>query len=349
VTATVAALPLISDTTRDAILASPRTTAAHARFMADIPAMSALEVGGTAPVPTLPRRFTIAAWNLERCLFPEAAAAHLAPVSPAIVLLSEMDSGMARTGQRNTTADMAAALGMAHAFGVEFYEMALGGPIEQARASDTFNSAGWHGNAILSCVPFARLHLIRLPEEGFWFDAARGGGNSHEPRIGTRIAVAAVIPSEAGPICAVSTHLESNADAAYRHRQMAALLDEIDAFAPDLPVVIGGDLNTGNRMPDHDYRAETLFALAEARGYDWSASAPGVTVCSSLLNPRPPRAMRLDWVATRGLTGTPHPLIPPLDPDGTPLSDHLAIVADMVLPGQALRNAVPGAGQGAPP
>jgi endonuclease/exonuclease/phosphatase family metal-dependent hydrolase len=332
VTPVLPALPRISDATRARILASPRTTALHAGFMAEIPAMAALEQGGDAPLQALPRSFTAAAWNLERCLFPEEAAAHLAPRAPALVLLSEMDSGMARTGQANTPARMAEALGMQYAFGVEFYEMALGGPIEQARATDDFNVAGWHGNAILSSAPFKRLTLIRLPEEGFWFDETLGGGNPHEPRIGTRMAIAAEIETEAGPICAVSTHLESNADAAYRHMQMVQLLDAIDAFAPDMPVLIGGDLNTGNHMPpDFDYRGETLFALAEARGYDWTASAPGVTLCTSLLNPRPPRPMRLDWFAMRGMSGIPHPLVPPVAPDGTPLSDHLMICADFTI------------------
>lgn len=328
----VAALPRIPDALRDTILSSPRTAAAHATFMAGIPAMRALESGGLASARTLPRSFTAAAWNLERGLFPEASAAHLAAQSPAIVLLSEMDSGMARTAQRNTSADIAAALGMAYAYGVEFFEMALGGPIERSFCTDSVNAAGWHGNAILSCVPFQALHLIRLPEQGFWFDAGRGGGNPHEPRIGTRMAIAAILPTEAGPICAVSTHLESNADAGYRAVQMQVLLDEVDRFAPDMPVLIGGDLNTGNHMPPgFDWRDEGLFDLARARGYAWSATPEGITLQSSLLNPRPPRPMRLDWFATRGLTGTPRGLAPALAPDHTPLSDHLPIFADIAL------------------
>lgn len=44
---------------------------------------------------------------MERCLFPEASVAHLT-LSPALVLLSEMDNDMARLQQRNTTDDMAA-------------------------------------------------------------------------------------------------------------------------------------------------------------------------------------------------------------------------------------------------
>src|SRR5690606_41952108 len=42
----------------------------------------------------LPFPFTVAAWNLERCLFPLESAEHLGATGAEIVLLSEMDDGM---------------------------------------------------------------------------------------------------------------------------------------------------------------------------------------------------------------------------------------------------------------
>lgn len=325
-TRTVAALPPVTDAQKARISSSPRTTAAHSALMDEMPAMHLLEVGGKPRAP-LQREFTAAAWNLERCLFPQASAGFLAARAPTLVLLSEMDLGMARTAQRNTTAEIADALGMTYAYGLEFFEMGLGGETEARFCTDDFNALGFHGNAILSSAPFQDLRLIRLPDEGYWFDAG-GGGSADQPRIGTRMAVAAILTTDTGPICAVSTHLESNAGAAYRHKQMQVLLDAIDDFAPGLPVVLGGDLNTGNHMPpDFDWRRETLFGLAEARGYTWDASAAGDTTQPSLITPHPTRSMRLDWIALRQASGRPQPLAPSEDAEGRPLSDHLAVFA----------------------
>ena len=55
---------------REAAMAAPPTIAAHRRLAASIEALNAIEVR-KAPVPAAPSEtFAIAAWNLERCLFP---------------------------------------------------------------------------------------------------------------------------------------------------------------------------------------------------------------------------------------------------------------------------------------
>lgn len=299
-------LPEVTDAQRAALLIGPRTAETHRAMMGDVLAMSAVQLGGTASNTQLSRSFTVAAWNVERCLFPRDTAAHLAPLWPDVVLLSEVDHGMARTGQKHTTEEVADALGMSYGFGVEFFEMGLGGPTEAAFCKDDFNALGWHGNAVLSKVPFDKVTLIRLDDHGHWFASDSGASDPEQPRLGGRMAIAAVLPTEQGEVCVVSTHLESNASAPHRHRQFEILLDEIDAFAPDMPVVIGGDLNTGNHLPpDFDWKRETLFGLGETRGYDWSPTAEGTTTRPSLISPHPDRVMKLDWIATRGLAGPP--------------------------------------------
>ena len=141
--------------------------------------------------------------------------------------------------------------------------------------------------------------------------------------VGGRLAIAAIVPTQTGPICVVSTHLESNADAAHRCAQMDHLLREIDDFAPGLPVLIGGDLNTGNALPPrYDWRDETLFGLAEWAGYDWGFTADGMSTRASLITRHPQRQMKLDWIAGRDLACTDKGCAPALGPDGTPLSDH---------------------------
>ncbi|WP_299777048.1 endonuclease/exonuclease/phosphatase family protein [uncultured Roseobacter sp.] len=329
----VGALPRVTAAERARILSAPRTPEANAELMSSIPAMTVLEQGGTPARDVLPRAFTVAAWNVERCLFPAESADHLAQHSPAIVLLSEMDSGMARTAQKNTSAEMAAALGMTYAYGVEFYEMGLGGETERDFCTDDFNVAGWHGNAILSSVPFEKLVLIRLDQKGHWFcTGPQGVGDTGQPRLGGRMAVAAIVPSEAGPLCFVSTHLESNAQAPYRHAEFGRLLAAVDDFAPGLPVLIGGDLNTGNHMPpDFDWRKETLFGLAKEQGYSWDLTAEGITTRASLITPHPTRKMKLDWFASRGVTGEALPVLPSVHASGRPLSDHDCMLCRVTL------------------
>ena len=331
-TALLPKLPAIADAIRDRILNEDRSEAVHRDLLAEADAMNALEVGGSGTIDTLPREITAAAWNMERCLFPEASADHLAPYAPGIVLLSEVDYGMSRTGQRNTTADMAARLGMHYAYGVEFFELGLGGPTERKYCQDAFNTLGFHGNAILSAVPFDRATLIRLDDHGHWFTPDQNAADPEQPRLGGRMAVAAVVPTEAGPLCVASTHLESNADAAHRGAQFDRLMDALDAFAPGMPVVIGGDLNTGNHLPpDFDWRQETLFDAGRARGYRWDLTPEGVTTRASLITPHQTRRMKLDWFATRDVAGQAGPLLEAVGPDGTPLSDHECVLAHLRL------------------
>ena len=124
-------LPPVTPDMRNQITSAPRTAEAHRQLLASIEAMNAVEVGGTASSDELPAEITVLAWNVERCLFPEKTADHIRQIAPQVVLLSEVDNGMARTAQRHTTRDVAEALGMTYAFGVEFHELDLGGPTER--------------------------------------------------------------------------------------------------------------------------------------------------------------------------------------------------------------------------
>lgn len=315
-------LPPVTSEQRARLMAAPRTAEAHRALMADVQAMNAVQLGGTPSRTTLPAEITVAAWNVERCLFPADTAARLGAVAPDVVLLSEVDHGMARTAQRHTTAEIAEALGMVYAFGVEFHELDLGGATERAYCLDDFNALGWHGNAILSSVPFEAVTLIRLDDHGHWF-SADSGADPDQPRLGGRMAIAAIVPTAQGPICVVSTHLESNAGPAHRHAQFEILLTAVEAFAPGLPVLIGGDLNTGNHLPpEFDWRKETLFDLGKSHGYSWDFTAEGMTTRPSLITPHPDRVMKLDWLAGRDLQRLDTGILTSLDPTERPLSDH---------------------------
>ncbi len=96
-----------------------------------------------------PKLLRIGAWNLERCKYPEASVALLQEASVDISLVSEMDCGMARSGNINTTRFVAQRLGAGYAFAVEFVELGLGNDQEMALFKGRMNSHGYHGNAIM--------------------------------------------------------------------------------------------------------------------------------------------------------------------------------------------------------
>nr|WP_240989135.1 endonuclease/exonuclease/phosphatase family protein [Salipiger mangrovisoli] len=297
----------------------PRSVASHDAHLETVRGMSLIEVGGAVPHARLPMPLTVGAWNLERCLFPEASAAHAGDCD--LLLVSEMDHGMARTKQRNTTAEMAGARGMSYAYAVEFLELGLGSPIEHQFCDDSHNARGYHGNGLMARGPLHEPFALRLWGKRQWFF------DDEQPRLGERIAVGARVETEEGPFVAVSTHLESACGPDHRARQMAGLIAALDAEFPGLPVLIGGDLNTGNHAGG-DWRAEGLFDLARAAGFSMHGGPEEQTTTRpSLITRWPERAMKLDWFLARGMTLGPVEIRPSLGADGTPLSDHDLIVA----------------------
>ena len=294
----------------------------HAATMAQLGCLQRVEVSAIGPAGPHAFPLTVGAWNLERCYAVEASAAVLKREGVALAPLSEVDNGMARTGQRHTARDIAQLLGMNHAFGVEFLELELGSAVELEFCTDDFNLHGFHGNALLARTALLAPVMIRLEAHGHWF---RPESPAH--RIGTRCAIATAVLTEAGPLFAVSVHLENAADAAYREAQVRLMLDAVDGLAGDVPVIIGGDLNT--RVTDGNaVDAETLFAHALGRGYArHGGPADQMTTRASRVSRTPSGASKLDWFLTRGLDVSESRIVPAVAPDGEVLSDHDMVVA----------------------
>jgi endonuclease/exonuclease/phosphatase family metal-dependent hydrolase len=307
---------------RDRLAALERTEANHAAALAALECLQRVEVAPATTSAALSFPLTIAAWNLERCYAVEKSAALLATTGAEVALLSEMDNGMARTKQRHTTREVAEALGMTHAYGVEFLELELGGEAELPFCTDDFNRHGFHGNAVLARGLLQAPAMIRLERHGHWFTPETPAG-----RIGTRCAIAATVATTEGPLLVVSVHLENRGDAGYRERQVTGLLDAIDALAGAVPVVIGGDLNTG-LADGGDFEKETLFETARARGYErHGGPIDQMSTRASRVSRNPTRAYKLDWFLTRGVEVAESRIVPSVAPDGEVLSDHEMIVA----------------------
>lgn len=179
------------------------------------------------------------AWNIERgakldgiiCVLQEHSL--LAPSD--VLLLTELDYGMARSGNRRVARDLAEALGMSYAFAPSYVNLAKGSGLESEAAGE--NREALHGNAVLARYPLARAHSLALPNGK---DKMRG----REKRLGSQRAVVADVEHPAGAFRAVSVHLDAHSSQRHRWRQMQIVLDHLDTLAPRLPVIIGGDWNT---------------------------------------------------------------------------------------------------------
>lgn len=299
-----------------------KSLAVHDEKLLNMPCMTHIEVGGqVTKSAVLSFPFNVATWNLERCLFPLESAQKIAAFNPAVVLLSEMDDGMARTGQKNTTSELASILEMQYAYGVEFIELGLGSEIEHEFCNEDYNSKGFHGNSLMASTTLNEPFMQRLEGERIWF---MNGGD--QPRIGERMAIGAVIETESGPFLAVSVHLESATQGDYRQVQVEKLVDALEARFGDMPILIGGDLNTGNQM-EGDFEKEGLFASLQKRGFErHSGSIDQMTTRPSLISRWPERAMKLDWFLSRGLKIETSEIVSSLDQNDRPLSDHDLII-----------------------
>ncbi len=311
---------------RDGFLALPPTREAHAGAHADIAALRQIEVQRAAASPPS-HTIRIAAWNLERCLYPEAAARILQRNGVDLALLTEMDVGVLRTGQVHTIARLAAASGQSYCYALEFLELVPMPPPSGFPSNGSVNTEGFHGNGIVASLPLDNPVVIRLDEMADWFAAPMGS----QRRIGNRMAVAATVSAGIHRFVACSVHLENRSDGAGRARQMHSLLDALDAYAGALPVVIGGDLNTHVGPGGHDDAREPLFAMAAARGYDWAACNLAQPTTRTSTWSQSEGTRQLDWFCTRGVKVRDPAVVPALGEDATVLSDHELILVTLEL------------------
>jgi endonuclease/exonuclease/phosphatase family metal-dependent hydrolase len=162
-----------------------------------------------------------------------------------VLLLSEVDVGMGRSGNRNVPRELADALGMSYAFAVS-YLVLEDDHLENPDGLE--NTLALAGSAILSRAPILRAVSADVP-------ALRDKFQSSEKRLGRKRAVVAELATASGPVVVAQAHLDSTASSAQRARQLASVIDAAEALgAPRL--LVGGDLNTTT------YNVSSTWALA---------------------------------------------------------------------------------------
>jgi endonuclease/exonuclease/phosphatase family metal-dependent hydrolase len=196
-----------------------------------------------------------------------------------VIVLNEVDWGLKRSDYRNIAADLAAALGMNYAYGVEFVEVdaiALGiEKFEELEEKDRRELVteisvnpkryrGLHGSAILSRFPLQNVRLQPFDQQPHdWYKQELGSVQpieqgkrkagelvfrekvQREVRRGGRMMLTAEIVDEriaGGRVTIVATHLEDRTKPEGRRKQLEELLSRIKET--EGPVVVAGDMNT---------------------------------------------------------------------------------------------------------
>lgn len=238
------------------------------------------------------------AWNIERGSrfegIVDVLTHHDRLKDKDVLLLTELDHGMARSGNRFVAQELASELKLNYAFAPVYIALQKGSGVESAAEGE--NTKSLHGLAMFSKYPMKNVHAVPLPngKDKMW---------GKEKRLGHLRALVADIEHPAVEFRAVTVHLDAHCSRAHRHLQMRIILDHLDTLPP-LPTLIGGDWNTttfnaqnarrailgywrrvsmgvknvvNNHYPYPDrYFERALFRELEARGYEYkSLNEPG--------------------------------------------------------------------------
>ncbi len=274
------------------------------------------------------RTLRVVHWNIEHGnrfeALREALSTHPALTGADLVTLNEVDLGMARSGNRDVAAELAAALGMHAVWAPMLLESTRGRDDDALTALPDDNRESLFGLALLSRHPVSRVRLVRLPGPAETLF-------ERERMLGGFVAIVADIAHPITPYVAVTVHLEVHRTRAHRATQMRLLLEAL--AGETRPIVLAGDWNTHTfdrgtrfavlsaawpllawpggalaarfRRPDRGAHAESLFAPLAQAGFVWKPycdGAPTLGMRFSRLGevqtlPAPLRAL-----ATRGLT-----------------------------------------------
>jgi endonuclease/exonuclease/phosphatase family metal-dependent hydrolase len=185
------------------------------------------------------RPVRVTAWNIERGTRLESIIRvlrkHPSIQGSDLLLLTELDYGMARSSNRFVAREIAEALALNYAFAPCYLALTKGSGLESNVVGE--NQQALHGNAIFSRYPIRGAHQLALPNGK---DKMRG----KEKRLGAQRVVIADVLHPLGTFRAVSLHLDAHSTQRHRHAQMKLLLNHLETLEPALPVIIGGDWNT---------------------------------------------------------------------------------------------------------
>lgn len=205
--------------------------------------------------------YRMVAWNIERGInldaICEILGSHPEISMGDLFYLTEADFGMARSGNKNVTQELARRLELNYLYAPGYLNLSKGNSIEGHY--EGMNEVGLHGNALLSRYPLENFRTLRLKN---CRDKMRG----REKRIGSQIALMADVRLPEKTITAVVVHLDAHSSQRQRAHQMKTVLDSIQDNP--FPVLLAGDLNTNCYNTRHGLFAFFGFWNKVFRGVD---------------------------------------------------------------------------------
>lgn len=176
----------------------------------------------------------ILSWNIARGSRLDAVIEFLASTNADVICLQETDCNARRTGRRNIAAEIASALKMNYAFGIEFEELSEG----------STESPAYHGQATLSVFPFTDSRILRFRDQSCFWRPRWWVPNvaTFQRRLGGRIAVHSNVRIGNRTLGVYNLHLESRSDGV-RRAQLSELLEDARAYDCHTPIILAGDFN----------------------------------------------------------------------------------------------------------
>ena len=162
-----------------------------------------------------PNSVSAIAWNIERgCIFEgilNALKNHDDLKDRDLYLLTELDYGMARSGNRFVAQELAKELKLNYAFAPVYIALQKGSGVEAMM--DGENTTSIHGLAMFSKYPLKNVHAVDLPngKDKMW---------GKEKRLGYLRAIVADIEHPAGTFRAVTMHLDAHCSRKHRQKQV---------------------------------------------------------------------------------------------------------------------------------
>lgn len=189
-------------------------------------------------------------------------------VRPAIIGLQEVDRARKRSGDANHAKAIANELGMYYAW-------------TAPHATKSGKREEETGVAILSAYPLTEVTRIVLPNPG--------------PEGRLRVAIGATAQIGKTRVRVYSVHGETRLAERKKVEQQRAVLDDLEKFPKEMPVIILGDFNTWEAPA-----IENIRKLYTAAGFETPFPDDESTFCERIV--LFDLKLKLDWIWVRGLT-----------------------------------------------
>jgi endonuclease/exonuclease/phosphatase family metal-dependent hydrolase len=197
-----------------------------------------------------------------------------------LICLQETDCHARRTEGRNIAAEIANALRMNYAFGIEFQELAEG----------SSGSPAYHGQATLSPFPLMDCRILRFRNQSrfwhpYWWVPKVA---KLQRRLGGRMVLLTNITIGDKQIAVYNLHLESRSDST-RRAQLSEVLQAANLNDRNVPIVLAGDFN-------FDLNGAAASAVADMRFHNPFEHEQQRTTPSNHIG----RKGAIDWILIKG-------------------------------------------------